>query len=313
VIGKITEGKDFYGLIKYVLDRPDAKLIGGNILGQTSQDITKEFRLYNQLNPRVTKPVLHISLSLPPHENLDIFTWNEFVRRYLEKMGVTENKFMIVLHQENEPEGDTAGRKNQSCQHIHIVANRISFNGTCVSDSWDYQRSETAIRALEKEFNLTPVASSYEKKENLSQVHNSATAQRMRTLLDQAAVGQPDILRFIKILEASDLKVHLQFTARVGNIRGIGYELEGEYFTGTQLGQAYTFPGLQKHLRIDYNPRDKEQLQKDQFAQTIRQRNLLDFSLTQEQDEGTIKGQAMNSDKALRRDLTSPLNKMELG
>jgi phosphatidylserine/phosphatidylglycerophosphate/cardiolipin synthase-like enzyme len=49
---------------------------------------------------------------------------------------------------------------------------------------------------------------------------------------------------------------------KVGEARGISYELDGVAFSGTKLGRAYTFPGLQKHRAICYQPdRDDPMIQ----------------------------------------------------
>lgn len=46
---------------------------------------------------------------------------------------------------------------------------------------------------------------------------------------------------------------------RAGEAKGISYELDGIAFSGTKLGAAYTFPGLQKHRNISYeSERDDE-------------------------------------------------------
>jgi hypothetical protein len=46
---------------------------------------------------------------------------------------------------------------------------------------------------------------------------------------------------------------------RGGEAKGISYEMDGVAFSGTKLGAAYTFPGLQKHRKISYeSDRDDE-------------------------------------------------------
>jgi hypothetical protein len=40
---------------------------------------------------------------------------------------------------------------------------------------------------------------------------------------------------------------------RTGKIKGITYSKNGVNFSGTQLGRAYTFPGLQKHRGVSYD------------------------------------------------------------
>jgi len=48
---------------------------------------------------------------------------------------------------------------------------------------------------------------------------------------------------------------------RNGKSKGISYSWNDQKFSGTSLGPAYTFPGLQKHKKIDYQPeRDLERI-----------------------------------------------------
>jgi hypothetical protein len=59
-------------------------------------------------------------------------------------------------------------------------------------------------------------------------------------------------------LQLAGVGVRTGFT-RNGKSKGISYEKDGQAFSGTQLGAAYTFPGLQKHQGVDYQPeRDDE-------------------------------------------------------
>ncbi len=63
-------------------------------------------------------------------------------------------------------------------------------------------------------------------------------------------------------LQLAGISVRAGFT-RNGKSKGISYEKDGQAFSGTQLGAAYTFPGLQKHLGIGYQPeRDDEFMNK---------------------------------------------------
>ncbi len=73
----------------------------------------------------------------------------------LDRLGMTQNQYIVVLHNDTEFEG-------KSKPHAHIIVNRVSIDGQC-ADSWlDFQRAEEIIRHLERKYELTPVASSWE-------------------------------------------------------------------------------------------------------------------------------------------------------
>ena len=62
---------------------------------------------------------------------------------YLEANGFTQHQF-IMFHDADHP-------------HLHILVNRIGYNGSVLSDSNDFSRSEKILRDLEKKYKLTQV------------------------------------------------------------------------------------------------------------------------------------------------------------
>jgi len=66
----------------------------------------------------------------------------------------------------------------------------------------------------------------------------------------------------IERTQQQGVNVRVGYT-RTGIVKGISYQLDGVAFSGTHLGKAYTFPGLQKHRGVNYNPkRDDKRIQK---------------------------------------------------
>ena len=66
-------------------------------------------------------------------------------------MGFTNNQYIAVKHTDQE-----------NHEHIHLVTSRVKMDGSVVSDSWDWIRSQDVIRKLEKDFELESVPSSWE-------------------------------------------------------------------------------------------------------------------------------------------------------
>lgn len=40
-------------------------------------------------------------------------------------------------------------------EHIHIIASRVRFDSSCVSDSWDYLKATNATRAIAAQYDLS--------------------------------------------------------------------------------------------------------------------------------------------------------------
>src|SRR5438093_1937143 len=99
MIGKIFIGKSFHGCLLYCLsdkqqkqgqqpvvkDRAEVLLFHQCYGGK--QELTEQFREVRALNPRVQKPVLHITLGLAPGEQLDKATLMEMVEECARAMG----------------------------------------------------------------------------------------------------------------------------------------------------------------------------------------------------------------------------------
>ncbi|MCP6759886.1 MAG: relaxase/mobilization nuclease domain-containing protein [Fischerella sp. CENA71] len=271
MIGNQTKGKSFRGLLDYLSSREQSSLIGGNMFGTNARELAREFRLSRQLNPQAEKVVHHVSLSLSPGEQLDNDTWCEIADKYMEAMGYTANQYAIYRHNDRDHD------------HIHICASRISLDdGKITSDSWEYVRSEKIIRQLELEYSLQQTQSSKEKlnrapsigqqrrlereqQEYEQGLRDTAPEQPIKTqlieLIDRATVDKPTMPQLIERLQLLGVEVRHGLT-RNGKSKGISYSWNDQKFSGTSLGPAYTFPGLQKHKEIDYQPqRDDERIE----------------------------------------------------
>ncbi|MBN3906583.1 MAG: relaxase/mobilization nuclease domain-containing protein [Nostoc sp. NMS1] len=271
MIGNQTKGRGFRGLLNYLESQKDAKLIGGNMGGNNACALAREFKISRQLNPEADRVVYHASLSLPENERLDEPTWNELANRYLEEMGFDSNQYVVYRHSNTEHD------------HIHICASRIRLdNGKIVHDSWDYKRSETIIRQLERDYGLQQTQSSHDKlsrnpsigqqkrleREQEEYINGERQTpqerpikQQLQELIDRATIDKLTMPQLVERLQLQGVEVRHGLT-RNGKSKGISYSWNDQKFSGTSLGPAYTFPGLQKHKGIDYQPqRDDERIE----------------------------------------------------
>jgi Relaxase/Mobilisation nuclease domain len=279
MIAKQRKGQGFRGLLEYVENKEEADRIGGNMSGQNPRELAAEFKFSRQLNPNVERAVYHVSLSLAPGEYLSDEEWNEISDRYLREMNFHNNQYVVYRHGDKEND------------HIHIVASRISLDdGRCVHDGWDYKRSEAIVRQLERDYNLESVRGSHEKLERTATTGQHRRIEReqgeydlglrdnspelpVKVQLQEIIDGlcpvcdhrvtalkehgstndQLTMPMFIERLQGEGVEVRHGFT-RNGKSKGISYCFSGQAFSGSHLGAAYTFPGLQKHKGVSYQP-----------------------------------------------------------
>ncbi len=259
MIGKQIKGRSFSKLLNYLFGKDGASLIGSNMEETTPRGLAAEFRFCQQLNPRVSRIVYHASLSLHYTEHLENDTWHDIAQKYLQAMGFDMNQYVVVRHSDRDHD------------HAHIVASRIRLDGTTVSDSWDYRRSEAVIRQLEQDYGLRSLHSNQEKisrspttgeQRLLARTGEESIRVQLQRSLDQATQSPITMPQLIGQLQQNGISVGIR-DRQTGEIKGISYELNGIAFSGTHLGKAYTFQGLQRYRRVNYDlHRDTELIKK---------------------------------------------------
>lgn len=168
MIGHVSKGASFFHCISYCLEdkiklteemkqqlsqadhlqhKDRAEVLEYNLCFGDKYELAEQFRDVMKLSKRVEKPVLHLSLRLAPGENLTRNQWIEMAREAAKEFGVADHQYIAVLH------------KDTKQPHIHIVANRVGFDGKVASDSNSYNKMADLSRRLEKQYNLKQVLS----------------------------------------------------------------------------------------------------------------------------------------------------------
>jgi len=254
MIGKQIKGTGFRGCLNYVLGKKDATLIGGTMCGQTPEELAAEFAIARQLRPNLKVAVFHATLSVDSTEKLEDSEendqrWLAIAANYMKAMEFDNNQYAVVKHSDTEHD------------HIHIVASRICLDGGVVDDSWDYYKSQETIRQLERNYSLETVTPSWEtdKRAQTTGEHrylqskgNKSVRVQLQDLIDEVTQDNPSMPEFVERLQQQGVEVQVGLT-RTGFSKGISYNLDGVALSGTQLGKAYTFSGLQKHRGVSYD------------------------------------------------------------
>ena len=75
---------------------------------------------------------------------------------------------------------------------------------------------------------------------------------QLQDLIDEVTQDNPSMPEFVERLQQQAVEVQVGLT-RTGFSKGISYNLDGVALSGTQLGKAYTFCGLQKYRGVSYD------------------------------------------------------------
>ena len=160
MIGKVMTGKSFRGCLLYCLNdkkqevnkeqkmQNRAEILLFHKCGGRDKELVQQFNEVRALNNKLAKPVLHITLSLAEGDKASRQTLIEISESCAREMGFQNNQWVAVLHHDtNHP-------------HLHMVANRIGFDGSTVSDSNSYKRIALFCRKMEEKHGLQQVLSS---------------------------------------------------------------------------------------------------------------------------------------------------------
>lgn len=265
MIGKQVIGRSFADALDYVEGKQGTTRIGGNMAGETRCELVEEFRTSEALNSRVRRTVYHVSLSTLPKEEIDDRTWCKIAYRYLSDMGFQECQYLIYRHTDTEH------------PHVHILAARIRItDGTVVSDSWNFPRSEKVLRAIERDFGLQQTVSSRELKRNspktgeirmMRRTGKKSVRLELQGKVARAVVNSRSVDDFADRLATEGVEMRLR-RDRQGAILGASFALNGVAFQGRQLGADYSWLALERHIENTVR-KDSASLPSEWFPQIV--------------------------------------------
>lgn len=159
MIGKITLGKSFVGCLNYCLNdklqqaqkpavmKDRAEVLLYNFCGGNQQELVQQFAEVRQLNTTLQKPVMHVTLSLSPEDQLSRDKLMEICQDCARDLQFEKNQFIAIYH------------KDTQYQHLHLVVNRIGYDKRTLSDSNNFKKMAAYCRKMELKYELKQVLS----------------------------------------------------------------------------------------------------------------------------------------------------------
>jgi signal recognition particle subunit SEC65 len=273
MIGKTGTGKSFRGCLNYLfegrlqqtkamqlqeMEKKQAEVIAYNQCFGDKRQLIRDFIEVSKLNPNVSKPVFHLAISfahgdadkLNPQDKVDM------AEKLAGEFKFQHNQYVVIEHSDREH------------QHIHVVANRIGYDGKTASDSNSYKRMAEYCRKMELEYKLTKVLSPnkfLKPEQRVSQ--EKRLDNRKETLkqhLFQAIKQCKDVPTVKKYMEKQG------YTVELG--RGIAFtDAQHVRFKGSQVG--YALLDIEKKLKQEQLLRQQQE-QKQQAQIRLQQEEL---------------------------------------
>ncbi|AWW30157.1 relaxase/mobilization nuclease [Echinicola strongylocentroti] len=260
MIAKQSIGKNFMGAFDYNLKKmltsdewKRAEVLKTNFTSLDREMVKKEVELMKSMNPRLKRNTYHVSLSYGKEEKISNEKMLSIANAYLKGMGFDDNAYFIFRHHDADH------------PHCHLLALRNRFDGTVVSDSNNYRRSESLVRKLEKKYGLHQVKSSKESKvkapnkdeiEMVMRTGKPSKKMVLQQIIAKALKQTNTIEDFIHQVEASGANLWFN-QASTGRVSGVAYCYDGFKAKGQSLGNQFKWKNIANTLQYEQT-RDRQ-------------------------------------------------------
>lgn len=207
---------------------------------------------HQRLMPEKEKPVFHAALTFPPGEEVSDQKLVEIGRKYMQKADVVNTQYVFVKH------------LDKSHLHMHIIANRVNYDGKPTAKGLVIERSIKAAGELTREYGLRPDQGKRLSATRMEALHEP-DVKRYR--IYQAIQESLPRCRGMDDLEKELLRKGITMRYRrdkeTGEQQGISFRLENRSFKGSQVDGAYSLRGLERKLVLQQTLLLREKEQRD--------------------------------------------------
>ena len=239
MIAKIVQGRGFRGVINYVLEKERVQLLQAEgIRLKDREAIIRSFITQSKLNPKITKPVAHISLDFSAQDKAhltDAFMV-KVAQEYLQKMGYSNTQYLIARHHDTDH------------PHIHMVINRIYNDGRRISDQNEKRRSTKVCMELTKKYGLY-IASG---KENVKRERLKGNDKTKYEIYDALKKAIPQSLTWEQLqatLKQSGIGLEFKMNGNTDKIQGIIFEKDGNRISGSHVDRECSFSKIDRQIK----------------------------------------------------------------
>jgi relaxase-like protein len=254
---------------QYVCDRNDYAIVL-EVEGVRPHDhelMARDFETIHSLREERSMPVFHAVIDFHRDEHPDDPRMVKIARDYLRQIGLVETQYAVVKHL------DTAH------DHLHIVANRIGYDGNLIQLYPELLRNKDVVRDLVREYGLIPAGKKDLRQTNFDALDNSETRKyAIFRSIQQCLPGCRDLDELEQRLFAQGVETRYRVDQQTGQRIGISFRYQEESFKGSDIDRDYSFQRL---------------------ATALGQRQ----QLSQWESEKLVLGKAQDRDEQLAREL----------
>ena len=235
-------GDNFPGAVDYQytgrLDAPSDKqpliLFAVGVRTDNAQVMAADFAWGCTLNPNVSNPVWHTSISFNPSdaEQMTNEKMLAVAQDFRKELGLLGTQCVIFRHFDREDN-----------QHLHILVNRVADDGHTIPDGRNFYHSKLATEKLCQKHGLTPAAGQRPELQHPERIVGAydkagaeirqAIAYGLQTACERAQLWQELEKKDITVTESS---------------RGVTFSKDKFIFSGSQVARGYSLGGIDQQL-----------------------------------------------------------------
>ncbi len=246
MIAKIVQGHGFRGVVNYVLDKDNAQLLYAEGVRTKDKDsIIQSFVTQSKMNPKITKPIAHISLDFSVQDKAKLT--DELMvgaaQEYLKKMGYENTQYIIVRHHDTDH------------PHVHMAINRIDNDGKRITDQNEKLRSTKVCMELTKKDGLY-IASGKENVKEHRLKEPDKTKYEIYHALQQA---MPKCLNWQQLqteLQKSGITIDLRKNGSTEKVQGVRFDKNGYGFNGSKIDRSCSYSKIS--IQLQQNDRQQQ-------------------------------------------------------
>jgi hypothetical protein len=206
------------------------------VRGHDYQLAAKDFELMAQLHDTISKPVFHAVLTFHRDENLDDNQKIDLALKYLDGVGMGNTQRLIAEHFDARH------------QHLHLVANRIGFDGRPIHNFPEVLRSRDTVERLVREHGLVPVAAKDLRQTNFDALDASDTRKYVVYRTVKEVLPQVKDMRGLEDrLRSEGIGMRYRLDAS-GQRVGVSFLYGNEAFRGSEIDKGLSLRGLEKAI-----------------------------------------------------------------
>ncbi len=275
MMGKAVTGKSFGGCIRYIVDKPEAKILTAEgVRMQNAATLTDDFNLQRKMRPELGKAVGHLVLSWSKEDlnKLSDEVMLDRAKEYMKKMGIRDTQYVVVRHSDREH------------PHLHIVYNRVNNKGQTISNYNDYVRNVKACKEI-------TLKHGYHLGEGKQQVNRQALKgkdQIKYEFHDAIKLALKTAINWKQLewtLKKQGIGIEFKFKSGTSEVQGISFEKGDTKMKGSAIDRSLSYSkidaALNRNLHVEqyHAATQAQQLSlADKLRETIRQEVQVEHS-----------------------------------